>query len=70
MFPQRVRSSTDKGVLPTEVGEKVLGVRKSLNHSLGSLLGYPSEETSGGKCQRQQPRAACGSEWLVWGQII
>ena len=65
MFPQGVLSSADKGVLPREVGEKVLGLTVSINHSFGSLLGYPSGEPVSGKCQRRQPKAACRSDQLA-----
>lgn len=65
MFPQGVLSSADKGRLPGEAGEKVLGLTVSVNHSFGNLPDYPSEETQSGKCQRQQPKAAWRSDLLV-----
>ena len=61
MCPQGVLSSADKGVLPKEVGEKVLGI----NHSFGSLLCYPSGEPFSGKCQRLQQKEAGRRDQLV-----
>ena len=48
-----------------EAGEKVLGLTVSINLSFGNLLDYPSEKPFSGKCQRQQPKAACRSDGLV-----
>lgn len=65
MYPQGVLSSADKGVLPKEVGEKVLGLTVGINHSFGSLLCYPSGEPFSGKCQRLQQKEAGRSDQLV-----
>lgn len=65
MFPQGVLSSADKGHLPREAGEKVLGLTVSINHSFGNLPDYPSEKPFSGKSQRQQPKAACKSDQLA-----
>ena len=53
------------GLLPKEVGEKVLGLRVGINHSFGSLLCYPSGEPFSGKCQRLQQKEAGRSDQFV-----